>query len=69
MKRSMNTTEQLASTTPAQRGTLFTRLRSYFVFVPVVYFYTGVMGTFALIASLFNGTSAVQHWFRAPGRA
>ena len=60
----MNTTDQqLASTTPARRGSLFTRLRSYFVFLPIVYLYTGVLGTFALITSLFNGTSAVQHWF------
>ena len=59
----MNTTDQIANKTPPPRGTLFTRLRSYFVFVPIVYLYTGVMGTFALIASLFNGTSAVQHWF------
>ena len=60
----MNTTnQQLASATPARRGTLFTRLRSYLLFVPVVYLYTGVLGTLALIASLFNGTSAVQHWF------
>lgn len=57
------TDQQLATETPARRGTLFTRLRSYFIFVPIVYLYTGVMGTFALIASLFNGTSAVQHWF------
>jgi 1-acyl-sn-glycerol-3-phosphate acyltransferase len=59
----MNTTEQPATRTPAHRGSLFTRLRSYFVFVPIVYLYTGVMGTLALVASLFNGTSAVQHWF------
>jgi 1-acyl-sn-glycerol-3-phosphate acyltransferase len=59
----MNTTEQPATRTPGQRGSLFTRLRSYFVFVPIVYLYTGVMGTLALVASLFNGTSAVQHWF------
>jgi 1-acyl-sn-glycerol-3-phosphate acyltransferase len=60
----MNTTDQhLASATPARRGSLFTRLRSYFLFVPIVYLYTGVMGTLALICSLFNGTSALQHWF------
>jgi 1-acyl-sn-glycerol-3-phosphate acyltransferase len=60
----MSTTDQqLASTAPTRRGTLLTRLRSYFVFVPVVYFYTGVLGTLALIASLLNGTSAVLHWF------
>jgi 1-acyl-sn-glycerol-3-phosphate acyltransferase len=57
------TDQQLASTTQARRGSLFTRLRSYFVFLPIVYLYTGVLGTLALIASLFNGTSTVQHWF------
>jgi 1-acyl-sn-glycerol-3-phosphate acyltransferase len=60
----MNTTDQqIATATPTRRGTLFTRLRSYFVFVPIVYLYTGVLGTLALVASVFNSTSAVQHWF------
>lgn len=60
----MNTTDQqLASKTEARRGSRFTRLRSYCFVVPIVYVYTGVMGTGALIASLFDGTGRVQHWF------
>ncbi len=59
----MNTTnQQLASATP-ERGTLASRLRSYCFVVPIVYVYTGVLGTLALIASLFDGTGRVQHWF------
>lgn len=59
----MNTTDQqLASVTP-QRGSTFTRLRSYCFYVPIVYLYTGVLGTLALIASLFDGTGRMQHWF------
>lgn len=46
-----------------RRNSLFSRLRSYFFFVPVVYLYTGVLGTLALLASLFDGTGRVQHWF------
>ena len=43
------------------RGSLFTRLRSYFFCVPIVYLYTGVLGSVALLASLFDGTGRVQH--------
>ena len=46
-----------------RRVSLFSRLRSYFFFVPVVYLYTGVMGTLSLISSLFDRSGAVQHWF------
>src|ERR1700690_3189394 len=59
----MNTSEQQLMSYRRSRGSLFTRLRSYFFFVPVVYLYTGVMGTLSLIASLFDGTGRVQHWF------
>lgn len=59
----MNSPDQQLAQAPPQRGTLFTRLRSYCLFVPVVYLYTGIMGTLALIASLFDGTGRVQHWF------
>ena len=44
-----------------RRGSRFTRLRSYFFCVPIVYLYTGVLGSFALLASLFDGTGRVQH--------
>jgi 1-acyl-sn-glycerol-3-phosphate acyltransferase len=45
------------------RGTLFTRLRSYFVFIPLAYVCTGVMGTLSLLSSLFDRDGRMQHWF------
>jgi len=57
----MNADRQLAAQTE-QRGTLFTRLRSYFFCVPIVYLYTGILGTLALLCSLFDGSGRAQHW-------
>lgn len=45
------------------RGSLFTRWRSYFIFVPLAYLCTGVMGTLSLLSSLFDRDGRVQHWF------
>ncbi len=45
------------------RGSLVTRLRSYFVFVPLAYLCTGVMGSFSLLWSWFDRDGRVQHWF------
>jgi len=45
------------------RGTWFTRLRSYFVLVPLVYFCTGVMGSLSLLSSFFDRDGRIQHWF------
>ena len=45
----------------SQRGSFFTRLRSYCFCLPVVYLYTGVLGTLALLVSLFDGTGRIQH--------
>ena len=59
----MNTTDQQLASPLPQRGTLLSRLRSYCLVVPIVYLYTFVLGTLALIASLFDGTGDVQHWF------
>ncbi|HEY3929639.1 MAG TPA: lysophospholipid acyltransferase family protein [Candidatus Koribacter sp.] len=42
---------------------LVSRLRSYCVYVPLVYLYTAVMGTGSLIASLFDRDGRIQHWF------
>lgn len=39
------------------------RLRSYFLWVPLIFAYTGVLGTCSLIASLFDGSGRLQHWF------
>src|SRR5664279_816299 len=58
----MNDNAQIA-TQEALRGSLLTRLRSYCLFMPIVYLYTGILGTFALLASLFDGTGRMQHWF------
>lgn len=44
-----------------KRGTLLTRLRSYCFCLPVVYLYTGVLGTLALLVSLFDGSGRMQH--------
>jgi len=44
-----------------QRGSQLTRLRSYLFCVPVVYLYTGIFGTAALLVSLFDGSGRMQH--------
>jgi len=59
----MNTQAQEAATSEQRRGTLFTRLRSYFVYVPLVYLYTFVLGILSLLSSLFDSSGRVQHWF------
>ena len=45
------------------RGTSFTRLRSYLIFVPAAYLCTGVMGTLSLLSSLVDRDGRMQHWF------
>jgi len=45
------------------RGSHFTRLLSYCLFVPLVYFYTAFMGTLSLLASPFDRGGRIQHWF------
>jgi len=59
----MNTQAQEVATSEQRRGTLFTRLRSYFVYVPLVYLYTLVLGILSLLSSLFDRSGRVQHWF------
>jgi len=56
------------------RGSLWTRLRSYFYCLPVVYLLTGVFGAAALLVSLFDSTGRRQHniarlWARSILRA
>ncbi|HTV64847.1 MAG TPA: lysophospholipid acyltransferase family protein [Bryocella sp.] len=70
----MNTGEAQAITEPRARGSLLTRLRSYFFCVPVVYLYTGVFGVAALVCSLFDRDGHIQHriahlWARSCLRA
>jgi 1-acyl-sn-glycerol-3-phosphate acyltransferase len=59
----MNTTDQQLANAAPERGTLASRLRSYCFVVPIVYLYTGALGTLALVASIFDGSGRVQHWF------
>jgi 1-acyl-sn-glycerol-3-phosphate acyltransferase len=39
------------------------RLRSYFIFAPLIYFYTGIMGSLSLLSSFFDRGGRMQHWF------
>src|SRR5271157_1714579 len=59
----MNTQAQEVASREQQRGSLFTRLRSYFVYLPLVYLYTLVLGILSLLSSLVDGSGRVQHWF------
>ena len=59
----MNTQAQEVAGAEHRRGSLFTRLRSYFVYVPLVYLYTLVLGILSLLSSLFDRSGRVQHWF------
>jgi 1-acyl-sn-glycerol-3-phosphate acyltransferase len=57
----MATTQQVEER-KANSG-LLSRLRSYCVFVPLIYLYTGVMGSLSLLSSFFDHDGRVQHWF------
>jgi len=57
-----NTGPQIASREP-DRGSLLSRLRSYLFFAPMVYLYTGAMGTLSLLSSLSDREGRIQHWF------
>jgi len=59
----MNTQVQEVAGREQRRGTLFGRLRSYFVYVPLVYLYTLVLGILSLLSSLFDVSGRVQHGF------
>jgi 1-acyl-sn-glycerol-3-phosphate acyltransferase len=54
--------QEIASAKP-RRGTLLTRLRSYFIYVPLVYLYTLVLGILSLLSSLLDRNGRVQHGF------
>jgi len=56
----MNADRQNAAETQP-RGSWFTRLRSYCFSLPIVYLYTGVLGTVALLVSIFDGSGRAQH--------
>ena len=48
---------------PAQKYGWFSRLRSYLVLDPLIWFYTLVMGLSALPAGLFDRDGRTLHWF------
>ena len=45
------------------KGDLFSRLRSYFIFLPLIYLYTAIMGSLSLLSSFFDRDGRMQHWF------
>ena len=57
----MATTQQVEER-KAKRGFL-SRLRSYCIFVPLIYLYTGIMGSLSLLSSFFDRDGRIQHWF------
>ncbi len=42
---------------------LISRLRSYFIWDPLIWFYTIVLGALSLACSLFDSSGEIQHWF------
>jgi 1-acyl-sn-glycerol-3-phosphate acyltransferase len=42
---------------------LLSGLRAYLIFDPLIFVYTGVLGTLSLISSLFDGSGRLQHGF------
>src|SRR5215472_5714466 len=57
----MATTQQVEER-KANSGFL-SRFRSYCIFVPLIYLYTGVMGSLSLLSSFFDRDGRMQHWF------
>ena len=45
------------------RGGLLSRLRSYCIFVPLIYLYTAIMGSLSLLSSFLDRGGRMQHWF------
>jgi 1-acyl-sn-glycerol-3-phosphate acyltransferase len=39
------------------------RLRSYCIFVPLIYLYTAIMGSLSLLSSFIDHDGRMQHWF------
>jgi len=46
-----------------EKGRLFSRIRSYCLFVPLIYLYTAIMGSLSLLSSFFDRDGRIQHWF------
>lgn len=45
------------------RGGFLSHLRSYCLFVPLIYLYTAIMGSLSLLSSFFDREGRMQHWF------
>jgi 1-acyl-sn-glycerol-3-phosphate acyltransferase len=45
------------------KGGFLSRLRSYCIFVPLIYLYTAIMGSLSLLSSFFDRDGRMQHWF------
>jgi 1-acyl-sn-glycerol-3-phosphate acyltransferase len=60
-----DTTQTEVRTQEATSGLphLFSRLRSYFIFDPLIWFYTIVLGAISLFCSLFDRSGKIQHKF------
>src|SRR5262249_6213714 len=57
---------QMPTAGPAETrglGRLLSRLRSYFVWDPLIWLYTIVLGALSLISSLFDKSGRIQHGF------
>jgi 1-acyl-sn-glycerol-3-phosphate acyltransferase len=59
----MSASDQLGKAQSTGLGEVLSRLRSYFIFVPLIYLYTGVMGTLSLLSSFFDRDGRMQQWF------
>jgi 1-acyl-sn-glycerol-3-phosphate acyltransferase len=57
----MNPVSRQPAADDGRRGSFLTRLRSYCVYVPIVYLYTGALGSIALLCSLFDRSGRTQH--------
>ena len=61
----VNPTEERMANSEKRRANrdFLSRLRSYCIFVPLIYLYTGVMGSLSLLSSFFDRDGRMQHWF------
>src|SRR5215813_844936 len=63
MATTQQSKERVEREPPKPRGGLLSRLRSYCIFVPLIYLYTGIMGSLSLLSSFFDRDGSMQHWF------
>ena len=64
MPSASQTEEPVAKSEKQQaNGGLLSRLRSYYIFLPLIYFYTFIMGSLSLLSSFIDRDGRIQHWF------